>query len=361
MLLSSTRALAQQPTTQTLMISAQSLISEPIAGVRMKHVFEGEETAFATNEFGTVRVTVRRDPEIRDGSDLEVVDPRFRVLRATERSGNGRGRASRFVSFQLYRTDSERMSPAERHQYILAMPEILARNRETTATLPGDAGTPNALRLSAFLEGFRQETSISVEEMKSRIEREMEPPLELEVVPQAPLLRAVVVDAHGGRVAGRPVLLFTLEEETGLLLPTANRRTDERGEVYFDELETGRLYRMEVPSQGDNMVARGPILRLEKGHTINFPPLILRQRGRTLSGIVFYKDRPLANAEISVVGRPSFLSVTDRFGYFQLGPFELEEEAMLRFRLPGGSTAQFLAPVGERELFIPVDLLAAEN
>jgi hypothetical protein len=270
---------------------------------------------------------------------VSVADPAWTALPPVQRdSANG---ATRFVFFRLYQGELWKQNAAAKSAFILAQPEVVAGRRK--GALAGEPGNPTGLRLASLLDGFRTEVPAAIDGTTTG-----------SLVGVTYSISGTLLDQRGGAVAGRSVLLFELQEDSGSVRVRSSRQTQRDGAFLFSGLPGGRLYRAEVAAGSDGLAARSSILR--PAGAVAHVPLALRPVAETLSGVVLVGDEPAAGVEVRLASGTPLSDRTDQFGHFSLGP--VKGDAAVVLIKPGSREGVRLnLPAGRREHLIPFDKL----
>ena len=342
--------------TRKLILSVQSLTGVPLAGMAFQVRAASDYTKeLETGSGGTARTEV---PAISLADlDLELLSEDWKVASIMGASS----RSDRLIYFvQLYRAQPADMEVAERKAFINQLPAILAFQREQGVEIPGDAGTPHPLRLSALLNmspgqmepwGREKLTAAELKELEQRGDGKGEE--------ETPSLSAKVVNQYGQPVARRVVELLGLEGTSADARIIRRGRTDSSGRIIFRNLDTGRFYRVQSSTGGDELSARGPIIKLEEEGERSLDPLVLRSTDRTLSGLVYYGAEPLPRARVEArrAGQPALATETNEYGYFELGPLVPGRVVVIVENPADEEIVELSAATGAAEILVPFEVL----
>ncbi|CAN5392278.1 hypothetical protein BH09SUM1_BH09SUM1_33010 [soil metagenome] len=325
--------------TVTMLVTAQSLSGETLPGVKFD-VVQKEQIlrSFATNKQGFARVPAA---DFSPGWSVALADKDYSILQQNLRTPKDGGK---FLFLKLYENDPSKMSADETVAYVNALPEIYAGDRKAHG-LAGAGEEITAARLAAFLEGFRDEVDGDGAAAKA-------------AAPTAPSMTVTVVDGVGRPVARRGVLLYALDGDSGRVRVCASETTGPNGVARFVGLTPETLYRVYAPSRSDGLVAMGSFTMLNEKESRTLPAMALRESRRTVSGIVFEKTMPAAGVRVSIAENAGLQAVTDRFGYYALGPVDARSVTLIFKR--AGSAEEMRLPVRAdgNEVMAPLELLA---
>ncbi len=350
---------AGEPRAAIVLVNCQNHAGVAIEGVEFSIGVPGEDPVLLqTDEFGMIRLEVENltgdtAPHVR------VADDRFAAGSTLySRRQSRRGETHHFL-FQLFRSDPERMTQAERRSYLEALPAMLRRQRmeEGPANLP--------LSLAVFLDGVRSQVE---DESEIEFPPAPEPAEEAEdgeesepVVPEPdpPGVVVTVLDSMGQPAHRRLVLLWTDRGDDESIHAVRRGRTAEDGSIRFGGLEEGRLYRAETAPVRDGLLGRGSPFRAQADRFVELPPLVLRQTDRVLTGFVFDGERAVRGARLRVrpSNQPELEAVTNEFGYFDLGPLRPGDVPLLVQERNGGEVRVPSLRAGRSEKVLPMELL----
>ncbi|MCC5876796.1 MAG: hypothetical protein JJU11_11305 [Candidatus Sumerlaeia bacterium] len=344
-------------TSGTLTLQASLLSGEPIEGVYFSIVDEAETSQTVTTDDTGKAVALYAAKGALTLPRIDIEGPEFIIARSNSSNTRGAQGVVAQVDFTLIPTDRERMTPQELAAFAQQPMAVLGDIHERWEAEKGDPSDMSILRMASFLEGMREEA----------IAFALPPVInddELEETGDAPDPHGILVrlvDTHGNAVANRRVLLFGQVEDTGEVQVHTSERTNSRGLAKLEIRETGRLYRVEVPTSGDGLVARGPVfLGREEMIGRTAPRAIVLQRSHQLvSGVVFNGNRPASGVliETATPGEPVLSTRVDESGFFQLGPVQGEQVTLAIRRTANSEPVHYIARPGSREHFIPLDLL----
>lgn len=331
----------------SLDIMAQGLDGSVVGGVRFGISINNDAAKnVVTNDLGMVReaYTTREDQSTTFTVTLE--DDRFRLLSLTTSIRQAVEKQSSLCTVRLYKTDPRELTEAERAEYVRALPEIHRREREATNDLPGLLRDPTALRLCAFLAGSRIETA-SVSKVQPATGKD------------AAAVIAQVTDRFGKPQPRVYVSLLTQEGDSGKVRIVDAGATKADGTVRFEGLGGDRFYRAEVLRGPLGTSARSPVVLIHPGEAKTLRPLVLREAGRVLSGIVIDGNGPATGMQITTGGehQRKLTTTTDKYGYFELAPLESGSVTLSIRRLSDGEEATMTALPGRDELIVPFSVL----
>lgn len=254
----------------------------------------------------------------------------------------------RWLMFQLFRSDVERMRLAERAAFARQWAKVVS-GRTPPSTGPGDPLPPEAV--SAFLEQTRRE-----------IPEPLTHPADSPTSPGA--FRVSVIDTQGQRIAGQVVYLFCFDPASNAVRPAGAARTDQYGTVYFDRAVPGLIHRAETRSNAGE--ARSTLLRAKSGAMQRFPALVLRDPFEVLSGFVYNGSVPAPGTMVSTRPRPGsrdLSAITDEAGFFTLAPLPPGEQrfAILGNTSDGPRAATLTLEPGYEEYLIPFHVFPKAN
>ena len=336
-----------------LIVVSQSMDGLPLQDVRFQATLpDGTTQELTTDARGRARPLRTTSAETK----LRLLSDNYRIA-SEQRTGTGDATSYLFV--RLVEQDTQKMSLEERRAYVANLPEILRIERRRHPDLPGSPDEPSLLRISAFLEGSREEVPHATADTTTVSPHVVTPDLDpsLDVTPE---VTATVVSPTGQPLANRLVLLFSQVEDSGQIQVLASDTTDSRGQVRFIRLPQRRFLRLEAPVDlrtGSSAAARSTVFLLASGqrHTINALPVRF-----SASGFVFHNDRPLPNATVALHGG-ALTATTDRMGFYETGT-TLPQILGLAVRAPGPQRLQVELPnflSAGRETIIPFDVLLA--
>ena len=312
---------------RTLVISALDWQDQPLAGVTFEVLSGGREPVLVqTDEAGQ---GVLQPGSYAVPSTIRLSDPGWTSpLASVDAAGT-----APMAFFTLYRANPRDMSPGERWAY--------ARQANPMASLPKDADIRPAL---ALIERYRE-----IAEAPAM----SEPPGQ----EATPAVAVRVLGALGYAAEGVTVYLYvaTPGEDTAQI--AGFERTDDRGEVLFASLPPDRPFRVQASS--GSLVARSAYaMSPTEGATV-LDPLVLREEGAFVDGLVADAGKPVQDALVRVVeGTRVLATSTDEWGYFQLGPLR-GQGVSLQVNAPGGGrSAEVTVDAGSGELYLPLEILA---
>jgi hypothetical protein len=353
-------ALVPAQTTVTLTLAAARLSGEPVGGLRVAVEPPGVATALtvplgpegrAQVVYTTTEPSMVLPPVRLDGGD-------WMVLEVQGGMGRRRGTLEGGAQLVVVPRQLDALTAAERPRVVARMAHLMRDVRlqwEATRTAPAS----RMARLAAMLEGIREEDMVLAMG---------EPPAATPApgatpAPEPRRWRVLVVDEQGNRVGGRGVVLFTLDEATGLVRVAASTRTRANGEAMLPLPAGAGYHRVEVAPAGDGRVGRtAPRFLAADAPAPADDTVVLRPPAERLSGMVFNRDVPARGVHVEGVqaGRPALRAVVDEHGFFDLGPMEPGPARLTLRRAAGATPHSLTVEVNGAELVLPFDLIAAE-
>ncbi len=319
---------------KTITVVAQALEGTPLEDVVIR-VSQGDASVETTTDLAgfakaTFAVEEGTQPTVSPASD------EWRVASRVQSGG--------FVILQLFPSDMTKLSSEELGELAQLQGAMLESRRENGERATGNAATPHTLRLSAFLNGWRDPDPRLLENRSHST-----PKSEVNVS---------VVDGFGSPIAGRSVHLLTMNEETGRVELYERERSDEGGNVRFRSVPAGRIYRAEAVVEDDSRSALSNFFVPEIAETLDLDALVLRQPGESISGIVVNENLPVYGVRIvaKAKGGTELQTFTDQFGYFQLSPVA-SRPIEIKLQRPGQNAVDWTIDEGEGEPVIPIVLL----
>lgn len=351
------RAHGETPLTSgTLTIQANRLTGDPVGGVTFHVQDEADVEQSVTTDSSGKAVVLYAARGALTLPRMEVVGDDFIVTGTNSSNTRGSQGIVARVEFLLLPTDREMMTREELGAFAHHPQAVIGNLHERWSQEKGEANEPGILRFAAFLEGIREEAITVALPTREAVEGETG-----EEAPEPNGIIIRLVDAHGNAVPNRRVLLFSQDEDSGEVQVHSSVRTNSRGLALLEVHEPGRFYRVEVPSAGDGMIARGPVFlgREEIIARDNPRVMVLRRESRMISGMVFNGDRPAGGVliETATPGEPVLATRVDDMGYFDIGPVQGERVVLAIRRSANSEPVLFTATPGTREHFIPLDLL----
>lgn len=355
------------PTTRTLVIAAQDASGMPLVGVAFEADVAGAAKATgATGKTGIARLGI---PGTADASKVAVrlADTRYQMPQPAQRVTPNAAAPTQFFIAHLLPADVAAMSPLERSSLVDALPSLYRKRWQK-----GEKAEGGPLRYAAFLEGFGEEEAPSPEQLRKAIATPApevtftpDDPVPIPTpMPPMPTLVVTVKDRAGAPQANRSVLLFELSDSPGRTRMTMSRRSDDNGRAVFRGLKAGVAYRPLVPEDRSELYAPGPILVLPEAAPKQPPrelTLVLREKSRSVAGLVFMGDQPARSVKLRTQDptQPTVETMSDEFGYFELGPLRPGETRLVIEEPRTRRTAEITAALGAGELLVPLDVLMA--